>query len=100
MPLQTARMAIGCITLISIGDATFVDTQRVVVSAGTLGTNELLLRCRDVHGTLPRISRQLGQRFSGNGDFVSFAAVGKEGRRSELRSGDHPILRFQSVQGA
>ena len=58
--------------------AAWVDTQRVVVSAGTLGTNELLLRCRDVHGTLPRISRQLGMRFSGNGDFVSFAAAGKK----------------------
>lgn len=55
-----------------------VDTRRVVVSAGTLGTNELLLRCRDVYATLPRISRQLGQRFSGNGDFVSFAAAGKK----------------------
>lgn len=60
------------------GAATFVDTQRVVVSAGTLGTNELLLRCRDVHRTLPRISRQLGQRFSGNGDFVSFVVEGKK----------------------
>lgn len=58
--------------------AACVDTQRVVVSAGTLGTNELLLRCRDVHGSLPRISRQLGRRFSGNGDFVSFAAAGKK----------------------
>ena len=60
------------------GGAAFLDTRRVVVSAGTLGTNELLLRCRDVHGTLPRISRQLGRRFSGNGDFVSFAAEGKK----------------------
>ncbi len=58
--------------------AVFVDTRRVVVSAGTLGTNELLLRCRDVHGSLPRISRQLGRRFSGNGDFVSFAAAGNK----------------------
>ena len=56
----------------------YVDTRRVVVSAGTLGTNELLLRCRDVHGTLPRISRQLGKRFSGNGDFLSFVVQGKK----------------------
>lgn len=47
-------------------------TRRVVVSAGTLGSNELLLQCRDLHKTLPRISKQLGQRFSGNGDFLSF----------------------------
>jgi len=60
------------------GGAVYVDTHRVVVSAGTLGTNELLLRCRDVYGTLPRISPQLGMRFSGNGDFVSFAAAGNK----------------------
>jgi len=53
------------------------DARRVVVSAGTLGTNELLLRCRDEHGTLPRISQRLGQRFSGNGDFVSWVMEGK-----------------------
>jgi cholesterol oxidase len=45
---------------------------RVVVSAGTLGTTELLMRCRDVYKTLPRLSPQLGKRFSGNGDFLSF----------------------------
>lgn len=54
-----------------------VDTRRVVVSAGSLGTNELLLRCRDVHGSLPRLSRRLGERFSGNGDFLSFVVEGK-----------------------
>ncbi len=57
--------------------ATFVDTRRVVVSAGTLGTNELLLRCRDIYGTLPRISQRLGHRFSGNGDFLSMVIAGK-----------------------
>ncbi len=42
----------------------------VVVAAGTLGSSELLLRCRDQHGTLPELGEQLGQRFSGNGDFA------------------------------
>jgi cholesterol oxidase len=42
----------------------------VIVSAGTLGSSELLLRCRDVHKSLPKISRALGTRFSGNGDFI------------------------------
>jgi len=56
----------------------FVDTRRVVVSAGTLGSNELLLRCRDKYGTLPRLSQRLGQRFSGNGDFLSFVVNGKK----------------------
>lgn len=43
---------------------------RVVLAAGTLGTAELLLRARDQHRTLPRASRRLGERFSGNGDFI------------------------------
>lgn len=51
-------------------------SQRVIVSAGTLGTNELLLRCRDVFKTLPEINQNLGQHFSGNGDFLSFVING------------------------
>jgi len=45
---------------------------RVVVSAGSLGSTELLLRCKEHFRTLPRISSRLGQSFSGNGDFISF----------------------------
>ena len=41
---------------------------------GTLGTTELLLRCRDLHRTLPNIGAALGSRFSANGDFL-FAAT-------------------------
>ncbi|MBC8236190.1 GMC family oxidoreductase [bacterium] len=44
--------------------------KKVVIAAGTLGSNELLLRCRDVHKTLPNISAILGKQFSGNGDFI------------------------------
>lgn len=47
-----------------------VDALTVIVSAGTLGTNELLLRCRDRHGTLPGLSPALGRGFSGNGDLL------------------------------
>ncbi|RJG08075.1 GMC family oxidoreductase [Noviherbaspirillum cavernae] len=65
-----------------------VTTRRVVVSAGTLGTTELLLRCRDVHRSLPRISDRLGQRFSGNGDFLSFALDGKR----EVNSTYGPVI--------
>ncbi len=42
----------------------------VVLSAGTLGTNEILLRSRDRLRTLPKLSSQLGKGFSGNGDFL------------------------------
>ncbi len=42
----------------------------VVLSAGTLGTNEILIRSRDQRQTLPELSRQLGNGFSANGDFL------------------------------
>ncbi|SDE03424.1 GMC oxidoreductase [Glycomyces harbinensis] len=52
---------------------------RVVLAAGAVATNELLLRARDVHGTLPGLSPQLGRGFSGNGDFLTLARL-REGR--------------------
>lgn len=48
------------------------------MSAGSLGSSELLMRCRDVHGTLPHLSPHLGRRFSANGDFLSFAIAGTQ----------------------
>jgi len=56
-----------------------ISAARVVVSAGCLGSTELLLRCKHVLHTLPRISDRLGQHFSGNGDFLSFVLKGFEG---------------------
>jgi cholesterol oxidase len=47
-----------------------VFARRVVVCAGTLGTNELLLRCRDLTRTLPLLSARLGHGYSANGDFL------------------------------
>ena len=44
--------------------------RKVIVAAGTVGTNELLLRCKSSHRTLPALSPMLGCRFSGNGDFL------------------------------
>jgi cholesterol oxidase len=51
-------------------EAGHVDGEAVIVAAGTLGTNELLLRCRDVHQTLPHLGFGLGRGFSGNGDML------------------------------
>ncbi|MCA2213901.1 GMC oxidoreductase [Jidongwangia harbinensis] len=48
---------------------------RVVLAAGSVATTELLLRSRDVHGTLPSLSRHLGEGFSGNGDFLTLAEL-------------------------
>jgi cholesterol oxidase len=47
-----------------------VSAKRVIVAAGTLGSNELLLRCRDVSKSLPRLGPALGKGFSGNGDLL------------------------------
>lgn len=46
---------------------------RVIVSAGSLGSTELLLRCRDQFRTLPDISPALGHRWSANGDFLTIS---------------------------
>jgi cholesterol oxidase len=46
---------------------------RVFLAAGSLGSTELLLRCRDEHRTLPKISRVLGQSWSANANVLSMA---------------------------
>jgi cholesterol oxidase len=43
----------------------------VIVAAGSLGSTELLLRCRDQHATLPAIGARLGIGWSSNGDFLT-----------------------------
>ncbi len=45
--------------------------KRVIVAAGSLGSTELLLRCREQHKSLPHISQSLGHGWSANGDFVT-----------------------------
>lgn len=49
----------------------FLNAKKVIVAAGTMGTNELLLRCRDQYGTLPNLSSVLGTGWSSNGDFLT-----------------------------
>lgn len=44
--------------------------RRVIVAAGTLGSNEILLRSRDHTRTLPKLPPDLGRGYSGNGDFL------------------------------
>ncbi|MEZ5156861.1 MAG: GMC family oxidoreductase [Solirubrobacterales bacterium] len=45
--------------------------RRVVLAAGVLGTLELLLRCRDELGTLPRLSPRLGRAVRTNSEAVT-----------------------------
>lgn len=50
-----------------------VTAARVVLAAGSMGSTELLLRCRDEYKTLPHLSDFLGQHWSSNGDFLTVA---------------------------
>jgi cholesterol oxidase len=52
------------------GERGVVTGARVIIAAGTLGTNEILLRSRDEKKTLPKLSPRLGHGYSGNGDFL------------------------------
>jgi cholesterol oxidase len=45
----------------------------VVLSAGSLGSTELLLRSRDEFRGLPRVGARLGSKWSGNGEFLPIA---------------------------
>jgi cholesterol oxidase len=45
-----------------------VRCQKVIVAAGVLGTLELLLKARDKHGTLAKISNQLGENVRTNSE--------------------------------
>jgi len=47
---------------------------RVVLSAGSVGSTELLLRCRDQYKTLPGLSPMLGRRWTSNANFLSLAS--------------------------
>ncbi|MCP4245926.1 MAG: GMC family oxidoreductase, partial [bacterium] len=44
---------------------------RVVVAAGSMGSTEILLRCRDQYKTLPNLSSRLGIGWSMHGDFLT-----------------------------
>ncbi|BBA36949.1 choline dehydrogenase [Methylocaldum marinum] len=61
-----------------------LNARKVIVAAGTMGSNELLLRCRDQYGTLPELSAMLGEGWSSNGDFLT-PAIYKDRRISPTR---------------
>ena len=48
-----------------------VSGRLVVVAAGSLGSTELLLRCKEQYRTLPHLSDFLGKNWSSNGDFLT-----------------------------
>lgn len=64
-------------------DQRTVTANKVIVSAGCLGTNEIMLRCKEKQ-TLPNLSDKVGVGFSTNGDYLSFLEKTKE-RASLIR---------------
>lgn len=58
------------LTDVATGEPGWVAGRQVILSAGTLGTNEILFRSRDTMDTLPAVSSRLGIGYSGNGDFL------------------------------
>jgi choline dehydrogenase-like flavoprotein len=63
-----------------------VTADKVVVAAGCLGTNELLLRSKQ-RGTLPNLSEKTGFGFSTNGDYLGFI----EGTKNRTRMTRGPV---------
>lgn len=53
------------------GETTSETANRVIIAGGSLGSTELLLRCRDEHKTLPNLSPRLGFGWCSNGDFLT-----------------------------
>ena len=83
LPTDTAKLAV-----------TTVSADRLVLSAGTLGTPFLLLRNRS---QFPRLSKALGTRFCGNGDLLTFlikATQVRDGKRvPRVVDGSHgPVI--------
>jgi len=62
-----------------------ITTDRLVLSAGTLGSTFLLLKNR---AAFPNLSNRLGDRFCGNGDFLSFAIKCSENHEGQRRMRD------------
>jgi cholesterol oxidase len=65
-----------------------IEARQVFLCAGAVNSTELLLRCRDQHGTLPHLSPALGHGYSGNGDMLAFAF----GTKQEFRPSDGPTI--------
>jgi cholesterol oxidase len=56
--------------LVGRGEPGFVTARSVILAAGTMGTNEILLRSRTTNGLA--VSDWLGKGFSGNGNYLGF----------------------------
>ena len=75
------------------GSQRTVEAGSVFLCLGAVNTTELLLRCRDQFGTLPRLSGRLGDGYSGNGDFLVFVSDTKTGFEAE----EGPTITMASI---
>ena len=67
-----------------------IRAQRLVLAAGTFGTNYLLLRNRSA---FPALSGALGTRFTGNGDLLGFVMdSSREGAVRDLGANTGPVI--------
>ncbi|MBF4769581.1 FAD-binding protein [Nocardioides agariphilus] len=67
-----------------------IRTRRLVLAAGTFGTNYLLLRNRSA---FPGISGALGTRFTGNGDLLGFVMdASRDGLGRDLGANTGPVI--------
>lgn len=71
------------------GEPGSVAGKQVVVSAGSLGSTQLLLRSRDRSRTLPNLPASLGRRFSSNGDMLFSGTLGAD---RVIDPGDGPSI--------
>ena len=62
---------------------------RVFIAAGSVGSTELLLRCRDEHKTLPNLSKALGGKWSANANVLSMATYADASRVQQTLGPDH-----------
>ncbi len=48
-----------------------IECDYLVLAAGAIGSTELLMQCKYIHKTLPKISDKLGSTYFSNGDYVT-----------------------------
>lgn len=60
------------------GHAITINTHKLILAAGTLGSTELMLKARQAHADNFLVSEKLGQRFSSNGDMIAVAYAQNE----------------------
>jgi len=68
------------------GEAT---ADKVIIAAGSVGSTELLLNCRDRYKTLTNLSPTLGKRWNANANFLSFASYSGD---DDLRQSTGPAI--------